>query len=153
MFPKFARSPVPLLTEIILLALMMWPAPIPVGHRHSEYSSRVSDHQMACHLAFYHGGFSNSENWPNDWHWHWVYPAEHGGQTDVDNLRLSTGPMVVGRPLVPLAPPQISMLDCVQSTACFVRPSIPCQRQHSFQGAALLRSRQSLPELLGVIRC
>ncbi len=153
MFPKFVRSPVPMLTEIILLALMMWPAPIPLGHRHCDYSSRVSGQQMARHLVCYHGGFSNSENWPNDWHWHWVYPTDHCGQLDGDDAQLRTDQIVMGRPLDTFVLPRISPLDCIASKVRLARPSIPLHRQHSFQCVALLHSRQSLPELLGVTRC
>ncbi|TWT75074.1 hypothetical protein CA85_03620 [Allorhodopirellula solitaria] len=155
MLPKFVRSSAPLLTEIVLLVLMAWPAPIPVGHRHSDYSSRVSDTQLAWHLHCYHGGCAEAGDRSSDWHWHWVYPADHYANLEVGDVPQCVAPVVTGRLDAPLASPGISSLDCLTSKdwRTLDRPSLPPQRQLSFQSAAVLHCRQSLPELLGVIRC
>ncbi len=153
MLPKSRPQPTRMLTEIFLLVLMMWPAPIPVGHRHCDYSSRVSGMQMARHLQCCHGGFSNSGNWPNDWHWHWVYPTNPCGQLDFDEAQGRADQMVTGRPVDTFVSPRICLLDGLASSVRPVRPLIPLPRRYAFQTVALLHSRQSLPELLGVVRC
>lgn len=149
---KSVSSPIYKLTEILLLVLMMWPAPIPVGHRHSDYASPVTAEHLDEHLRCFHGGFSNSANWPDDWHWHWVYPVDRCANLDADDVHSRPQPWVSGRALeAPLL--CVSQLDRVALTQIIARPTIPFERQQSFLSVMLLRSGLSLPELLGVVRC
>lgn len=145
----FARK----LTEIFLLVLMMWPAPMPVGHRHSDCSSRVSADILAQHLQRFHGGIANSENWPDEWHWHWVFPTDICGNLDGDAAHSHHAQM---------APVRNADLPALLLTSCrdvgahprsVGRSCIPRERQHSFHSLTVLRSGLSLPELLGVVRC
>lgn len=153
MHPKSVTSTVRRLTEIFLLVSMMWPAPMPVGHRHSEYSPVASLQHLDQHLRCFHGGFSNSENWPDDWHWHWVYPADNCANLDVDDVHSRAERQILGRDIDLPTMPSVSRLERLALKQILARPPIPFDRQHSFQSAVLLRSGLSLPELLGVVRC
>ena len=153
MLQTYSRKPVRMLTEIMLLVLMCWAVPIPVGHNHSDLSLRVSEQQMACHLKCHHGGFENSDRWPTDFHWHWVFPMDgHEGLGGAE-LAVQADQIAPGQRLELPGPACILRLECVSLKQFFARPSLPASRQHSFQNVALLHSRQSLPELLGVVRC
>lgn len=153
MLQTFCRKPVRMLTEIMLLVLMLWPAPIPVGHNHNELSLRVSDQQMDCHLKCHHGGFENSDRWPADWHWHWVFPMD--GHEDLGGVELmvQTEQFSPGQRVDFPVSACVLRLESVSLKQFFARPCLPANRQHSFQNVALLHSRQSLPEFLGVVRC
>lgn len=153
MQPKLVSLSVRKLTEIVLLVLMMWPAPMPVGHRHSDCSSSVTVDVLAQHLNCFHGGIGNSKNWPDDWHWHWVYPADKCGNLGSDDVHSHHEQMAPGRNKALLALPSISCWDGVVLTRSVVRSRIPFERQHSFHSMTVLRSGLSLPELLGVVRC
>lgn len=153
MLPHFCPVPIRTLIEIPLLVLLLWPAPIPVGHDHGELTSRVSDQQLTWHLQCHHGGFANSDNWPTDWHWHWVFPSHGDVAVGGEVLVVQADQMVSGQRIDWLEPACVLRLECMSQQHLTVRLSIPANRQHSFQHVALLHSRQSLPELLGVIRC
>lgn len=139
-------------TEIILLVLMLWPAPIPSVHYHSGPENGRADRYLVQHLELHHGGLENARHWPEDWHWHWSLSgdgyvgligeqvvAESEGLLDRRSwdLPLSVCSFLVSRIDLGLEPRLATISPC---------------RQYSFQSVALLHSRQSLPELLGVMR-
>lgn len=153
MLQSHRNKPVRMLAEIVLLVLILWPAPIPVGHQHSDLSLRVSDQQMAWHLKCHHGGCENSGHWPTDWHLHWVFPMDGHQGLGGSEWVVQSDQMASAQQMDLPGPACISRLECVSSKQYFAKPSLPANCQHSFQNVAILHSRQSLPELLGVVRC
>ena len=153
MLPKFWPKPVRTLIETTLLVLMFWPAPIPVGHDHGDLTSQVSDQQLTWHLQCHHGGFANSDSWPTDWHWHWVFPADGCIGLGGEILAVQADQIMPRQRIAWLEATCVLPLEYVSQQQLVVRPSLTANCQHSFQHVALLHSRQSLPELLGVIRC
>lgn len=153
MCPRPNRRALRTLSETFLLVLLLCPAPVPVGHSHSDPRSGWSTDQMAMHLQACHGGSANADNWPSGWHWHWSFQVD----TDlVANQEIST------------AQCHLSLNDVSQVASTFVceskldtwvwkttlsRPLVSIDRRHSFTNIALLSSRQSLPELFGILRC
>jgi hypothetical protein len=104
------------------------------------------------HLQAHHGGLENCPTQPDDWHWHWVFPGD-------DYVGLGGEPVAAVDDVMLL----MSCVDLFEPVhACFVEwlaidPAIslakaPRDRQYSFQSVALMHSRQSLPELLGIMR-
>lgn len=153
MFPKFRQKPVQTLTEIMLLVLMLWPAPILVGHDHGDLTSQISDQQLARHLQSHHGGLATSDLLPTQWHWHWVFPGDGYDGLGDEEIVAQADQMVRGQPMDSLEPAHLVRLQYVSPKESSVRPSVRIKRQPSFQHVALLHSRQSLPEYLGIIRC
>ncbi len=147
--PKRVRQ----ITENIVLMLMLWAAPVPVGHCHSDCGSRVSSQQMTMHLQLYHGGAENANNWPSRWHLHWVF--QPSGQLAIgDDLAIAhDAPMVSSRVDDLFDTVGLSQLDSRLHQQLYVQLVIPDECQNSFQTVALLLSRRSLPELLGIMRC
>jgi len=150
--PSFWKSQyVRQITEILILVLLL--APIPVGHCHSLCDSDAKCQQMTSHLQIYHGGVENAKNWPEDWHVHWVFP--------------SNGEIVAGCSISTVGSHRMVSSCCddlfngvfvsepISWTLCelIYHQSLPEELQHSFLTVALLHSRQSLPELLGIMRC
>lgn len=152
MFPKCHLPLSSRLAEISLLVLLLWPAPVPIRHSHNEGASRSSGHQLLQHLQAHHGGLAKCQHQPDDWHWHWVFPGD-------DYLGLGSEPIAAADDtMLPM-----SCVDLFEPVhACFVEwltidpaislAKVPGDRQYSFQSVALMHSRQSLPELLGVMR-
>ncbi len=145
--------PLQMLTEITLLVLLLGPAPLPIGHCHGDAAVPASDQHLVQHLQLHHGGFANAQNWPDDWHWHWVCPGNGYVGVDGEEVVANTVP-ILSDPQIPL--PEAAYwcrIDTGVLNRASLRPSIPEHRRHSFQFVALMHSRQSLPELLGIIRC
>lgn len=153
------HTTVRMLTEITLLVLMLWPAPIPVGHSHDGFVSPTSDQQLVRHLLSHHGGWSNTSNWSTGWHWHWVLPEQGyvglAGEVVVAHVGQANQASTPDR----LTPPQCSQLETFgvkrllargQATA---RQRLSAVRQQGFHNVALLHNGQSLPELFGIILC
>jgi hypothetical protein len=142
------------LTEIMLLVLVVWPAPIPRGHSHGDQDLLRTDRQLVEHLEFEHGGLDNACNWPDGWHWHWSYSrlsfvgldGEHG-VADPDGVLSERPDELEPRDLA--CAYRTGGLDVAREAQL---GKIPPHRQYSFQSVALLSSRQSLPELLGIMR-
>jgi len=131
--------------------LMLWPAPVPVRHRHGDTSSPSSSAQIVRHLDHHHGGLTNAWDWPDDWHWHWVFPGNDyvglGFEQAID----------INEQMLPDQSAELPELVCssliqwlADSTRSMVK--IPKCRQYAFQSVAQMHSRQSLPELLGIMR-
>lgn len=143
---RYARQ----ITEMIILVLML--APVPAGHCHSDCGSGISIQQMTLHLQIYHGGLDNEKNWPKGWHLHWGFP-QHGENVTVCDVT-TTG----DRMLSSCAKDLFEGIDLSQLNSCKLWPLVYHQplskaRQHSFLTVAFLHSEQSLPELLGIMRC
>lgn len=137
----------------MLLGLLLWPAPIPVGHVHGDQVARLGDQQLLRHLCLHHGGLANAAQWPDDWHWHWVYPGDAyvglgGEQATTDADWYSVAPSVE----MPTLGGE-SLGQPASSARIDSRPRLPRHLRYSFLSVAVLHSRQSLPEFLGVIRC
>ncbi|MGV3485473.1 MAG: hypothetical protein ACO1RT_13740 [Planctomycetaceae bacterium] len=144
--------PLTLLTEITLLVLMLWPAPVPVVHRHSDSGSRGADRQMVQHLQSHHGGASNAENWPDDWHWHWVCRGNAYVGLASDNAAATAAQMLPREPVDLAEVPCVDFIECLTWDQASSPPKLPEHRRYSFHSVALLSSGLSLPELLGVMR-
>lgn len=141
------------LTVLLLLTALTWPAPLPVGHCHSDGGLDWSEQQMMLHLQTCHGGFGNVCNWPTGWHWHWVMQLESGlGGNDAVS-RIQCEPLVERTNRDVCCHPLKEPLDTWLGEDPSISPSVPMHRRHSFTTIGLLASRHSLPELLGVIRC
>jgi hypothetical protein len=140
------------LTEMLLLVLMLWPAPLPSGHCHSDPKVERTGHKLAEHLQRHHGGWENAANWPQDWHWHWTFSADRSIGLGVDQTDRLANCNLADRHC------QATDLVCLYrfgglNLQCEHRlTKVPSDRQYSFQAVALLASRQSLPELLGIMR-
>lgn len=153
MSPFIHRKTKRRLTQFALLVLVLWSGPVPVGHSHADYASRVSGNQMTAHLQHCHGGFACSESWPTDWHWHWVSLADGYVGLGSEDVLVQAESMVAGQCQRVNQPMWLCYLETRTLKQTFLLPS-PCTNwAHSFQNVALLNSRQSLPELLGIIRC
>ncbi|MEO8268905.1 MAG: hypothetical protein ABI557_04235 [Aureliella sp.] len=133
--------------------LMLWAAPVPVGHCHSDFDSRVSAHQMVLHLQLYHGGIDNANNLPSGWHWHWVLPPNGQLRTGCDLTSARRDRMLSSRADDLFGGIVVPHLDFWQHRLSYCKLVILDKHQHSFQTVALLHSGQSLPELLGIMRC
>lgn len=153
MSPFLHRKTKRRLTQFALLVLMLWPGPVPVGHSHDDYASRVSGQQMAVHLQYCHGGVADSECWPTDWHLHWIYPADGYIGLGSEHVLVQADAMNVARGQGEIAPMYLSYLATRTLKQSLLPPMPRMNRARSFQNVALLNSRQSLPELLGIIRC
>lgn len=153
MSPFIHRKTKRRLTQFALLVLMLWSGPVPVGHSHADYASRVSGNQMAAHLQHCHGGFACSESWPTDWHWHWVSPADCYGTLGSEDVLVQAESMMAGQCQRGIEPMCLCCLETRTLKLSLLLPAPCTNRAHSFQNVALLNSRQSLPELLGIIRC
>ncbi|TWT93728.1 hypothetical protein [Neorhodopirellula pilleata] len=59
--------------QLVLLVVLMWVGPVPIGHNHSTaMDSRSSDLDLAQHVLLHHcGGVSNEIDC--HWHLHWVF--------------------------------------------------------------------------------
>ncbi len=141
------------ITEIVVLVLMLWSAPVPVGHCHGDCGPRVSNEQMSLHLQFYHGGIDNAKNWPNGWHLHWVFPSNGQIEADCEMTNGHDDQMLADLPGDLFNTDVVSVLESWQIWRLCLRQSIPNDPHYSFQTVALLHCGQSLPELLGVMRC
>ncbi len=153
MLPFMHRKTMRKLTQFALFVLMLWPAPVPVGHSHAGYASQVSSQQMALHLQCCHGGVACSDSWPTDWHWHWVFPANGYIDLESEGTLAHANSMVAGQCVGLIEPMCLSYLATRTLKQSSSPPWAYTNRAHSFQNVALLNSRQSLPELLGIIRC
>ncbi len=140
-------------TELTLLVVLLWPAPVPVGHCHSDEGLGWSEQQLAVHLQTFHGGFTNADNWPSDWHWHWVYQVDTITGANDSSSRTQCDRLVDITNRDACVHPCGSRLDAWVWKNTIISPSVPMNRRHSFMTIGLLASRHSLPELLGVIRC
>ena len=145
-------SPRQSFTAMTLLLLMLWPAPIPIVHCHGDDALRVSDQQLVQHLVNHHGGFANAGEWPTQWHWHWVYTGDgYIGLTGEEVV--STGEQSISRPSFVL--PELDGVNPIESLPLHRVGSLAqviAHRGYTFQSVALMHSRQSLPELLGIMR-
>ncbi len=150
---KSSKLPLQKLTEIVLLVLLAWPAPLAIGHRHDELSVQVSDQEMMQHLQEHHGGFCNADHWPDDWHWHCFYPGCSCLGVGGEDLTAPAEEMLTGPRFELPAVELWCQFDSSILSRAKLRPKIPEHRRYSFQYVALVHSRQSLPELLGIIRC
>ncbi len=153
MLPFIRRTTMRKLTQFALLVLMLWHAPVPVGHSHAGYASQVTGQQMERHLQCFHGGVACTECWSTDWHWHWVFPASGFIDVGSEGILAHSRSMIAGQWVGLIHPMCLSYL----ATRTWKPSTSPLwtytNRAHSFQNVALLNSRQSLPELLGIIRC
>lgn len=152
MLRNIFTPPLRLLTETMLLVLMLWPAPVPIGHRHGDNELRAADQQMVQHLQSHHGGVANARNWPEDWHWHWVYPADGYIGLGGEEIVATTEPMLPSQPFNLPEMPRGCWIDSLTPDRASSFARIPEHRRYSFQSVALLHSRQSLPELLGIMQ-
>ena len=153
MLPFIHHGTMRKLTQITLLVLMLWPAPVPVGHSHAGYAAQVSSQQMALHLQSCHGGFECSDSCPTDWHWHWMFPVHGYIDLGSEGVLAQSESMIAGEHAAVIEPMCLSYLATRTLKQSFLLPSPRTNCAHSFQNVGLLNSRQSLPELLGVIRC
>ena len=150
--PPFWKSKcVRQIIEMFILVLLL--APTPVGHCHSDCVSDVSCQQMTSHLQIYHGGVDNAKNWPEGWHLHWVFSANGEivagcNLTTAGNHRMASSCSDELLDGVPVSLPISWTLGQL-----FYHQLLPDEHQHSFLTVALLHSRLSLPELLGIMRC
>lgn len=149
---RFNRLTLRTITGTMLLVLLLWPAPRPVGHRHGECGT-WSHEQMTKHLQFCHGGFANADNWPSDWHWHWCFPADPVVGMEGDTIAFRSILPVDGKAQMRFDAVCECHLDARVWQQTVKAQSIPAERRHSFTTTSLLMSRRSLPELLGVVRC
>ena len=108
---------------------------------------------MTLHLQACHGDYANGNNWTSGWHWHWVFQADAVVGTDAGSLAVQCNPMVDENHRTPLDFVCESRLDAGVWKKTLLAPSVLMDRRHSFTTIALLPSRQSLPELLGIMRC
>ncbi len=144
-----------LLLERLLLVVLLWSGPVPVAHSHSDAGDTFAATKELCqHLSSQHGCWSSGHCDLDGWHIHWVLRSEAFAGINCEELILQTE----------------CTLDPANSNECFApEPQIaldgnaiaPDQGRweiqndllRSFQLVGLLQSRQSLPELLGVMRC
>ncbi len=154
MFRNLVPPSIQLLTEIIILALMLCHAPIPVGHRHGDSELRGSVQEMELHLQKHHGGIANAENWPDDWHWHWhwVFPGESCVDLGCESTIASNTYLTPSEQIVACEAGCLSICLYFISDHMNSLARIPERCRYSFQYIALLHSSQSLPELLGIMR-
>ena len=135
----------------MLLALAIWPTPIPIGHRHSDGLARTPALQWERHLQAYHGGLENAFGGPEDWHWHWVYPGDGYIAMDGEQFAADRQEMLsFEAAFVPAI--NVQCVEVLSPERDVAISKIPEFRHRSFQSVALLNSRQSLPELLGIMR-
>lgn len=153
MNPRFHHRTIRLIAKLTLLALLFWTAPLPQGHTHKSCQSYWTSNQLSEHLQSCHDGIGDNENLTNGWHWHWVFRANSlDGIGDADDADLSRSAITC--PDHAVADQEIpSPLYAWVWKATLVTPTVSIDRGNSFNTAALLASRQSLPELLGIIRC
>lgn len=139
-------------TEMLLLVLMLWPAPAPNGHFHGNHNDHCADQHLVEHLKFHHGGLENAANWPEDWHWHWSFSRDgYVGLSGEQIVSQSERMPFVQRCELPEAV-YVYWVGISESPKASQLATIPENRRYSFQSVALFDSRQSLPELLGVMR-
>jgi len=114
---------------------------------------------MTPHFQLCHGGTDSANNWPSGWHWHWVFPPNGEIASGCELMSAGCDRMLsdcmddfFGKDVISQLDPwklwdfcRLWQLRCLEA--------IPNARQHSFQTVALLQSGQSLPELLGIMRC
>ncbi len=148
-----SRPSLQMLTEITLLVLLAWPAPLAIGHRHEDLDKQVNEHDLVQHLHEHHGGFLNADHWPDGWHWHWFYPGDACIEVGGEELTAPADEMLTGPRFQLPAVQHWCQFDSSILSRSMLRPKIPEHRRYSFQYVALVHSRQSLPELLGIIRC
>jgi hypothetical protein len=139
----------------LVLVILLWPGPVPVAHSHSDVADTlVGTSQLTRHLTWHHGGVSEAPEIPGGVHIHWVLRSEFFAginaeevllKADCDNLTLSYVEVE--------STDRVVALDQVTSATFQVRQFTQCQSIDSFQLVGLLHCRQSLPELLGVMRC
>lgn len=153
MFPRLTHRALRTLIETLLLVLLLCPAPVPVGHSHSDLGSDWSSDQMAMHLQACHGGSANADNWPSGWHWHWSFQVDTDfvANQEASNVQCHLSPNEVSQAASTFVCE--SKLDAWVWKTTLSRPLVSIDRRHSFTNIALLSSRQSLPELFGILRC
>jgi len=150
--PSFLKSKnIREITEMLILVLIL--APVPGGHCHSDCDSIISSQQLTLHFQIYHGGPDNAGNWPEGWHLHWGFPANGESLKCCDATVFGGEIMLFSCVHDPLDGLEVSHLNSWKFWRFFCHESVPDERQHSFLTVALLHSRQSLPELLGIMRC
>ncbi|TWT94734.1 hypothetical protein [Stieleria varia] len=145
-------------SKLVLLSVVLWAAPVPMGHCHSDGGLGWSEQQMALHLQTCHGGLANADDWPSGWHWHWVLRMDTvmrvtdiGG--DDSGSRALCIPSLDNMNFAASDHPCESKLDAWIWQSSIISPPVPMNHRHSFTTTGLLAFRHSLPELLGVIRC
>lgn len=137
----------------LILALLLWLAPMPIGHCHGDCASRWSASQMAAHLQLYHGGTDISDDFRSGWHWHWMLRANGPLGLDVTPVMATT---TASLDCHTDAVPWIGVIPSLNSGAWNAAKTLPVVCGHrglSYQTIALIHQRQSLPELLGISRC
>lgn len=59
----------------LVLAVSLWPGPIPWGHEHFTTQADLHDHLVRCHAQ-------DPEGWQTGWHWHFSLPGSHAPLSD-----------------------------------------------------------------------
>lgn len=151
MFSTSLNRRLRVLTEILLLVLMAWHAPIPVAHRHDDWSAGELNNLVVLHLEQHHGEQSGMQSDPRGWHWHWVCPGDRY-VGPVGEVVVASGDDLIPGPTVDL--PSLTehrLIAFLEADRGNPLVKLPLRCRYSFQCVALLGSRQSLPELLGTM--
>ncbi|MCO8124770.1 hypothetical protein NHH03_23740 [Stieleria sp. TO1_6] len=156
MHPFSYRNDYRSLLQKLVFVLLLWPVPIPVGHCHDVAAESVLQvEELSRHLVWHHGGPANAGNWPQDWHVHWLLPAQAfasigGDPSDCEVECLPASQFSAANDLDVAVLPTLGLFSVALHS---VHYGASDPRTLSFQTVRLLTSRLSLPELSGVIRC
>jgi hypothetical protein len=144
--------------RVAALVMLLWQGPIPVGHSHECIGdSAVASDQLVRHLTTYHRSdcLQVCSLVPEDWHIHWVLPANgyvglHGEELVVSNDIAHS----LGCHDVLDFTTQSAKLEYIRDWRDRLTTSVEAQAvPHSFIWVGALNCRLSLPELVGVRLC
>lgn len=68
-------SPIAAVAFRLVLAVSLWPGPIPWGHQHLTTQVDLHDHLVRCHTQ-------DADGWQTGWHWHYSLPGSHAPLSD-----------------------------------------------------------------------